>query len=84
MLVSVSRVIQIRDVPDDVHAALREAADARGISLTKYMQGELAQLAKRAQVVRDNAAVVRSTQARVKGGVDRKTILAAVHEGRDE
>lgn len=84
MLVPVSRVIQIRDVPDDVHVALREAAEARGLSLSKYMLGELRQLAKRAQVVHDNAAVVRNTQARVRGGVDRDTILAAVQQGRGE
>lgn len=79
-----SRVIQIRAVPDDVHEALREAAEAHGLSLTKYMLRELEQLAKRAHVVHDNAAVVRATQAKVRGRVDRSTILAAVHEGRGE
>jgi uncharacterized protein (DUF1778 family) len=78
------RVIQIRDVPDEVHDALRQAAQARGLSLTRYMLSELQQLATRAQVVHDNATVVRSTQARVRGGVDRKTVLTAVHQGRDE
>ena len=34
---TVSRVIQIRDVPDDVHDALVEAAEAQGLSLTRYM-----------------------------------------------
>lgn len=80
----VSRVIQIRDVPDDVHDALREAAAARGLSLNKYMLRELEQLARRAQVVHDNAAIIRETQRRVRGGVDRSTILAALHEGRGE
>jgi hypothetical protein len=31
------RVIQIRDVPDDVHDALTDAAVAQGLSLTRYM-----------------------------------------------
>jgi len=83
-IASVPRVIQIRDVPDDVHDALREAAEVRGLSLTKYMLREMEQLARRAQSVADNAAVVRETQARVRGGVDRDTVLAAVHSGRDE
>lgn len=77
-------MIQIRDVPDDVHDALTEAAAARGLSLTRFMLSEMEHLAKRAQVVRDNAAVVRATQARVRGGVDRQSILAALHEGRGD
>lgn len=77
------RVIQIRDVPDEVHAALARAAKADGMSLTRYLRREVAQLAARAQVVRDNGAVVRKTQARVRGTVDRDTIVAVIHEGRD-
>lgn len=84
MLISMSRVIQIRDVPDDVHDALREAAEARRMSLTRYVLSELEQLTKRAHAVRDNATVVRNTQTTVRGGVDRETVLAAVREGRAE
>ncbi len=78
------RVIQIRDVPDDVHEALTEAAEARGLSLTRYMLRELEHLAKRAQAVHTNAAVIRDTQATVRGRVDRDTILTALHEGRGD
>lgn len=84
MVVTVSRVIQIRDVPDDVHDALTEAAEAQGLSLTRYMLRELEHLAKRAQAVETNAAVIRDTQAKVRGRVDRDTILAALHEGRGD
>jgi uncharacterized protein (DUF1778 family) len=79
-----SRVIQIRDVPDDVHEALAQAAAAEGLSLTRYMVRELEHLAKRAQMVRANAAVIRQTQAKVRGRVDRDTILNALHEGRGD
>lgn len=79
-----ARVIQIRDVPDDVHEALREAAEARGSSLTKYLLRELEHVAKRAEVVAHNAAVVHEAQHRVHGGVDRQAILEAVHAGRGE
>lgn len=78
------RVIQIRDVPDDVHQALVEAAGARGLSLTKYMLLELNHLARQAEIVRRNAAVTRDTQAKVRGRVDRATVLAAVQEGRGD
>ena len=77
-----SRVIQIRDVPDEVHAALAEAAEAEGLSLTRYMLRELEHLSKRAQVVRDNTSVIRRTQGRVRSTADRGTILSVLHEGR--
>jgi uncharacterized protein (DUF1778 family) len=79
-----SRVIQIRDVPDDVHDALANAAAAQGLSLTRYMLRELEHLARRAEAVRSNAVVIRQTQATVRGHVDRDTILTALHEGRGE
>lgn len=79
-----SKVMHIRDVPDDVHAALVEAAEAQGLSLTRYLQRELEHLAKRAQIVQDNAGSIRSTQARVQGRSDRDTILSVLHEGRGE
>ncbi len=78
------KVIQIRDVPDEVHEALASAAEEQGLSLTRYMLRELEQLARRAQAVKNNAVVIRETQAKVKGAVDRATILAALHEGRDD
>ncbi len=82
MVANMPRVIQIRDVPDDVHDALVDAAQAHGLSLTRYMLRELEHLAKRAQAVHANAAVIRQTQAKVRGHVDRPTILTALHEGR--
>ena len=79
-----SKVIHIRDVPDDVHDALVRAAQAQGVSLTKYMLRELEHLAKRAQIVRDNAEVIHRTQDRVDGRADRDTILSVLHEGRGD
>jgi hypothetical protein len=76
------KVIQIRDVPDEVHQALAGAAEAQGLSLAKYMLRELEQLARRAQTVQTNAAVIRETQAKVRGRADRDAILAALHDGR--
>jgi len=78
------KVIQIRDVPDEIHAALADAAEAQGLPLARFVLRELEHLARRAQWVYDNAAVIRQTQARVRGDVDRDTILAALHEGRGD
>lgn len=83
-IAAMARVIQIRDVPDEVHEALVDAAAAEGLSLTRYMVRELEHLARRSQVVLANAAVVRETQAKVRGRVDRDVILTALHEGRGD
>jgi hypothetical protein len=37
----------VRDVPDDVHAALQRRAERRGQSLQQYVSGELRRLAER-------------------------------------
>lgn len=79
-----SKVMQIRDVPDAVHDALTAAAHAQGLSLTRYLLRELEHLARRPQIVADNARVVRRTQAAVRGHSDRDTILAELHQGRGE
>jgi plasmid stability protein len=44
--VSMSNVL-VRDVPDDVHAALVARAEQRGQSLQQYLTGELRRLAER-------------------------------------
>ncbi|MHA7171959.1 hypothetical protein [Arthrobacter monumenti] len=79
-----SKVIQIRDVPDDVHNSLSAAAKAQGSSLTKYVLRELEQVAARERIAERNAAVIRDTQKRVHGGVSRESILEALHDGRCE
>lgn len=38
--------VLVRDLPDDVHAALQHRADARGQSLQQYLAGELRRLAE--------------------------------------
>jgi uncharacterized protein (DUF1778 family) len=78
------RVIQIRDVPDDLHAALQAAAHARGQSLTKFVLAELAEAARRSRSAQHNAEVIRRAQAEIRGNVSRDEILAALHEGRGE
>lgn len=84
MLWRMAKVMHIRDVPDEVHDALAEAAAAQGLSLTRYIQRELEHLARRAQIMQDNTRVIRRTQARVRGAPDRDTILSVLHEGRGE
>jgi hypothetical protein len=80
----IPKVIQIRDVPDEVRDALAEAASAEGLSLTGYVRRELEHLARRSQRVRDNAAVVRRTQKQVRANVNRDLILSELHDGRGD
>jgi uncharacterized protein (DUF1778 family) len=80
----VARVIQIRDVPDDVHEALAKAAEAEKLSLNRYVLRELEHLARRAEVVELNARVIAETRALVGRKVARENILAALQEGREE
>ena len=39
--------MQVRDVPEDVHAVLKARAALAGVSLSEYVRGELARLASR-------------------------------------
>jgi len=42
--------VLVRDVPEDVHAALQRRAQQRGQSLQHYLAGELRRLAERPSV----------------------------------
>lgn len=42
-----SRTVQVRDVPDDVHRALKARADRAGLSLSEFLRAELAIIASR-------------------------------------
>ncbi len=77
-----SRVIQIRDVPDDTHAALSEAAAAEGLSLNRYVLRELDQAARRRAVVAHNKQAILHGQRQVKGRVSRAATLSALHSER--
>lgn len=77
-----SKVIQIRDVPDDVHTALTRAAASRGLSLTRYLAAQLEELAQREEATEANAAVVRAVQQRLTSHPDRSSILAVLDEVR--
>jgi plasmid stability protein len=72
------KVIQVRNVPDDVHRTLRARAAAAGVSLSDYVLDELARVADRPAV-----ADVLAQANRRSGGVGSRAIVAAVRAGRD-
>ena len=55
----VAKTIQVRDVPEDVHAELRARAAAAGTSLSDYVLGELERVARRS---RNAEVLLRSAQ----------------------
>lgn len=73
-----AKAIQIRDVPDDVHATLRVRAAQAGLSLSDFLREELAGIARRPTV----SDVLARAAAR-EGGAPRAEIVRAVREGRD-
>ena len=73
------KAVQIREVPDDVHATLRARAAAAGMSLSEYLRDEVVQLARRPTV----AEVLARATAR-HGGASREAIVAAVRASRGE
>lgn len=72
-----SRTVQVRNVPDDVHAELRRRAAEAGTSLSDYLVGELARIARRS---RNAEVLLRAAQRDRAVGTD--AILDALHEGR--
>jgi antitoxin FitA len=70
--------LQIRDVPDDVHRALRTRAAAAGMSLSAYALAALTEVASRPA-----AADVLRLAATRSGGASGKDVVAVVREGRD-
>lgn len=77
-----TKVIQIRDVPDATHQALAAAAADRGMSLTGYLRQEMESLARRAATVEHNTAVLRRAQRATRSRVERQDILDALDDGR--
>jgi len=74
-----SRTIQIRDVPDDVHAKLRARAAAAGLSLSDYLRKQIEASASKPTV----SEVLARAQQRA-GTVSRDAIVTAVRAGRDD
>ena len=74
-----SRTIQVRDVPEDVHEVLRVRAARAGLSLSEYLRREVSGLARRPTAEEFLARLT----AREEVAVDTERIVAAVHAGRD-
>lgn len=74
---TVAKNVQIRDVPDEVHQALRTRAAALGMSLSDYLLEELSRLASRPPVVD-----LLTRAAYRHGGAPPEAVLEAVRDER--
>jgi antitoxin FitA len=79
-VVHMSKMIQIRNVPDDLHQALKTTALAEGMSLSDYLKRELATVAGQASFEEIDARI----QARGPSSLRRETILSALREARGD
>lgn len=78
MMAVMNKTLQIRSVPEAVHATLRSRAAAAGMSLSSYLLEELTEMAERPTV----AEVLRRAGER-SGGADLDEIVVAVRADRD-
>jgi plasmid stability protein len=75
-----SKMIQIRNVPDDVHRTLKIRAAGEGLSLSDYIKRDLEALAKQA-TLEDIFVRVR---ARGPSGITTEEIVAGIRASRGE
>lgn len=73
-----SRSIQIRNVPDEVHRTLRMRAAAAGLSLSDFLLEDITRVAERPPV----ADVILRARSR-SGDASVERIVGAVRAGRD-
>lgn len=74
-----TKTIQIRGVPDEVHRELRSRAALAGTSLSDYLLGEMTRVASHSRV----AEVLKRAEER-DWGVSSEEIVAAVRAGRED
>jgi plasmid stability protein len=71
-------ILQVRDIPEEVMAKLRDRAESQGISLSAYVRGLLAEDA--AQETMEEVLARIATREPVE--LTDEDIITAIHEGR--
>jgi antitoxin FitA len=73
-----AKTLQVRGLPDDVHARLRSMAATAGLSLSEYALRELIEVARRPET----SEVLRRAGER-SGGASGNDIVTEVRRGRE-
>lgn len=79
MVLHMSKMIQVRNVPDEVHRTLKSRAAAAGMSLSDYVKRDLEEAATRPSLEEIDARVT----ARGRSGLRTRTVLSALREVRE-
>ena len=79
-VVHMPKMIQIRDVPDEVHRTLKVRAATEGLSLSDYIKRDLEELAKQATI----EEVFASARARGESGITAEEIVSDLRQMRGE
>jgi len=79
-VIHMSKMIQVRNVPDDVHRALKVRAAAEGISLSDYIKRDLEALAQQLTI----GEVFARARARGPSGITSEEIVAGIRASRGE
>jgi antitoxin FitA len=79
-VIHMSKMIQIRNVPDDVHRTLKVRAASEGISLSDYIKRDLEELAKQATI----EEVFADARARGESGITAEEIVSDLRQMRGE
>jgi plasmid stability protein len=75
-----SKMIQVRNVPDEVHRALKTRAAAEGMTLSDYIKKELERVTERSQL---EEAFARA-EARGSLGLTTEQVVDLIREGRGD
>ena len=75
-----SKMIQVRNVPDELHRALKTRAAAEGMTLSDYIKRELGYLAGKSKLEEVAARV----QARGRSGVRTESVVDILRESRGD
>lgn len=81
--VATMATIQIRDVPEEVHAVYRARAAAEGLSLQEYLRKELEEGARLRSPGDVAAEVTQERRVRGDGGYSRQSTAVLIRADRD-
>lgn len=79
-VVHMSKMIQVRNVPDEMHRALKISAAAEGMSLSDYIKRELGGVTAKASF----DEIVERARARGPSKVKRESIIRILRESRGD
>lgn len=79
-VIHMSKMIQIRDVPDEVHRTLKVRAATEGLSLSDYIKRDLEDLARQATL----EEVFADARAQGESGITAEEIVSDLRQMRGE